>query len=206
MSSIWLKLTGEKKPTQVATTMTVRASIILLIVLAVSACSSNQSSYKKKPPERAKPVTELNLNLPGDQQTSFKPNLSDQSSLDKGLDALEQGLYIEALRFFKRYLRNERTLTSELNARLAINYLIFIPSSPVHDLKEAKKVYRKLRKELTPGVVLNTRVQFIKESMEAFLLLEKQISALEEKNLQLTDDLKKREEALKRLRDLTLGS
>lgn len=180
--------------------------LIFLMVLAVSACSSNTSSYKKRPPERAKPVTELNLNLPGDEQAGYKPDLSDQSFLDKGLDALEQGAYIESLRNFKRHLRSVKTQTSELNARLAINYLIFIPSSPVHDLKEAKKMYRQLRKQLTVDIVLNRRVQFIKESMEAFLLLEKHISALEEKNIQLKDELKKREEALKRLRDLTLGS
>lgn len=198
---VWRNIT-----TQVVTTMRVSAWMIFLIVLAVSACSSNTASYKKKPPERAKPVTELNLNLPGKEHACYKPDLSDQSFLDKGLDALEQGAYIESLSNFKKQLQSDKSQSSELNAKLAINYLIFIPSSPVHDLKEAKKMYRQLRKQLTTGVVLDRRVGFIKESMEAFLLLEKHIAALEEKNVQLNDDLKKREEALKRLRDLTLGS
>ena len=186
--------------------MIARAYIIVLTVVIISACSVNPPSYRKTPPERAKPVTELNLNLAKKQQGGYQPDLSDQSFLNMGLDALEQGSYIESLRNFKKHLRADNTQTSELNARLAINYLIFIPSSPVHDLKKAKKMYRQLRKKMTEDVVLNRRVQFIKKSMEVFLLFEKHIAALETENLNLQDDLKRREEALKRLRDLALGS
>jgi len=186
-----------------------RMSVLIVAILVVSvltACSSNQSTYKHRLPERVKPVTELNLNFPGSEQACFKPDLSEQSLLYQGLDSLEKGSYIEALRFFKRHLRTQKNSSAQLDARLAINYLIFIPASPVHDIKEAKKTYYELRRELTDDIALDRRVLLMREAMEAFLLLEKHISSLEDKNLQLQKNLRKRESALKRLRELALGS
>jgi hypothetical protein len=73
-------------------------------------------------------------------------------------------------------------------------------------IKEAKKTYYELRRELTDDIALDRRVLLMREAMEAFLLLEKHISSLEDKNLQLQKNLRKRESALKRLRELALGS
>lgn len=149
-------------------------------------------------------VPEITLNLPGNDclceqtQTTY-------TFIEKGFNALEAGEYLEALQYFQRYQRIEKTTAANAEARIAIAYLSALPDSPIFDRDEAAQSYSALRGELSDEMDLHGEVLLMQQSLETFLENYQQIERLKQSNAGLREELEKREEAIKRLRDLTLG-
>ncbi len=80
-----------------------------------------------------------------------------------------------------------------------------LPSSPFYDPDAAQRRYRRLSKQSVDGMDIHPYVLVMRESLEAFSVMNRHVADLESTNAILKEDLAKREEALKRLRELTLG-
>ena len=151
-------------------------------------------------------VPELTLNLP-EQGCSCEAvgEQSDYTFLEKGFDALEEGDYIEAVQSFQRYQRVEQSPEAQLEAKIAIAYVSTLSKSPFFDPVEARRAHRHLYKQFMPGMEIHQEIIFMRDSLETFGVMQRHIVNLEASNATLTEDLKKREQALKRLRELALG-
>lgn len=181
-------------------------AVLILVLTILAGCGNNPPAYRKKPAERVKPVPELNLNLPSEEEACLQPDPEDRSFIEKAFVALESGDHLEALQYFQRFQRTEQGDVERLEARIGIAYLIFVPASPVHDLQAARSMYRELRNVEMDDSQMHMETVIMRDAMDAFHQLEAQISDLRARNRVLSDNLEKREEALKRLRDLTIGS
>ncbi len=149
-------------------------------------------------------LPELNLNLPSKdcaceaQQEAF-------TFLEKGVDALSEAAYLESLRYFQSYQRIENTPQANLESAIAIAYLSTLPKSPIYDRAEAYKAYSALRGQLDSGISIHEPVRIMQNAMESFIEMYDQVEQLKRGNASLRAELEKREEAITRLRDLTLG-
>ena len=177
-------------------------SLLILGALLLVACSGQPARDDSTTAEED--VPELTLNLPSGgcecagQQETF-------TFLERGLNSLEQRDYLEALQHFQNYQRIEKTDQAKLEAGIAIAYLGILPDSPIFDRDAARDSYSELRKGINQETVLNRDVELMHDSLESFLDLYEQIDRLKKTNADLRVELQKREEAIKRLRDLTLG-
>lgn len=177
-------------------------TLLVLGALLLVACGGQPVHEENASSEED--VPELNLNLPSggcqcaEQQDNF-------TFLERGLLSLEQRDYLEALQHFQNYQRIEKTDLANLEAGIAIAYLSILPDSPIFDRDAARDSYSDLRKSITQETVLNRDVELMHDSLESFLDLYGQIDRLKKTNADLRAELQKREEAIKRLRDLTLG-
>ncbi len=154
------------------------------------------------------PVPELTLNLPRERTPNCPCTDSgelDRTFLERGYDALAANQYIEAVQYFQRYQRMEVSAEAGWEAGVAVAYVSLMPSSPFFDPEAARKGLGKLDKLLKPGMQVHSTSLMMRESIDALLSLERQTRELEAANVSLREELEKREEALKRLRELTLG-
>ena len=92
-----------------------------------------------------------------------------------------------------------------MEAKIAIAYLSILPDSPIYDGEAARTSYRQLRKGIQPDWKMNEKILLLQDSLETFLEMQQQLVELERDNATLRSELDKREKAIKRLRDLTLG-
>ena len=150
-------------------------------------------------------VPELTLNLPDGDDCSCAGEQENFTFLERGLAALDQGAYLDALQYFQSYQRIEESEQADLEAGIAIAYLSILPDSPIYDRDAARESYAALRMKPTDGVKLHKDLQMMKDSLESFVDLYDQIDSLKATNSELRAELEKREQAIKRLRDLTLG-
>jgi tetratricopeptide (TPR) repeat protein len=161
--------------------------------------------------EETPPVPELNLNLPDSVSEDCQCPVStaeeprDLTFLERGYSALAAGDHIEAVKYFQRYQRLESSPESNWEAGVAIAYVSMLPSSPFFDPEAARKSWRRLRKDYPTGKQVHEQSLLMRDSLDAIVALERHIDDLEANNATLKEDLEKREEALKRLRELTLG-
>ncbi|MEE4661120.1 MAG: hypothetical protein V2J89_11675 [Halieaceae bacterium] len=172
----------------------------MLLCLLLPACSS-QAPREAASADDALP--ELNLNLPADCACS-----ADQETftfLEKGVNALNEGSYLESLQYFQRYQRIENTERATLEAGIAIAYLSTLPDSPIYDRSAARNAYLGLREQVEQGAALHDPVRIMQYALESFLHMYDQVEQLKQGNASLRSELEKREEAITRLRDLTLG-
>lgn len=149
-------------------------------------------------------MPELTLNLP-QADCSCDEEKRDYTFLEKGFKALEAGEYLESLQYFQRYQRIEKTATANTESRVAIAYLSILPDSPIFDREAAVESYTRLRRDTDVDRDLHGKIQIMRDSLETFIAMEHQIDQLKSGNSELRDELKQREAAIKRLRDLTLG-
>lgn len=157
-------------------------------------------------PEDPNDIPELTLNLPGEEKCVCVPEEPvDYTFLEKGFSALVTGEHIEAVQHFQRYQRLEASPRADWEAGIAIAYDSMLPRSPFYDPEAARKSYEKLRKQGPKGMQVHEKILMMRDSLETFVRMERQIEDLESDNAILKEDLEKREEALKRLRELTLG-
>ncbi len=158
---------------------------------------------RPEPPEQE---PELTLNLPDRScDCVAQPPARDRTFLDRGLEALVHGDHIEALQHFQRYRRLERDPLADWEARMAIAYLATLPDSPFYDPNEASRTVRELRAAFREDWEPDERVLMMQLSLESFRVMYRHVDDLEDANATLQEDLAKREEAIKRLRELTLG-
>lgn len=188
-------------------------------VLTLSACvNSGQATPPTSPPQASAPVAaeapvvdqqvpELNLNLQAAKKCDCPAAASqeDFTFLEKGYRALLDGEYETAMENFQRYQRLESSPRASLEAGLAIAYLRMLPRGPYYNPELARSSFRLLREQDAKALKIHDYTRLMRQALLNMLKLEAEQQKLEEKNESLQADLKKREEALKRLRELTLG-
>lgn len=182
------------------------SSAVLAASLLLQACSTAPVEEAPTEPARVpEEVPELTLNLPDGSCVCEEAPKEDYTFLERGFTSLAAGEHIEAVQHFQRYQRLEKTPEAELEAGIAIAYISILPNSPFYDTEEARKSYRRLRVQPTEGMEMHQQTLLMRKSLETFLQMERKMIELGEDNAKLEKSLKKREEALKRLRELTLG-
>lgn len=180
-------------------------------VPAASATTGAQTSQAETPPapppgQAAAAVPELKLNLP--QQNSCDcPSVpaADYTFLEKGYHSLLDGEYEDAMDYFLRYQRLESSPRANLEVGIAIAYVQMLPRSNYYNPRVARSTFKVLRKQNAKKLQVHDYTRLMRQSLLNMLELQEETSELKASNTLLQEDLKKREEALKRLRDLTLN-
>jgi hypothetical protein len=196
---------GERFP------LRLRAALAALgLPFLLSACVVNEPAPAEAAPEPAPPPArdvELNLNLPQPDDCRCVENQTpvDYTFLERGMQALARAEYIEAVQQFQRYQRLEKGDTSRWESDLAIAYVSMLPRSPFYDAEAALEAFTRLQGEYREDMQLNDSIALLYEALDAFLAQARHLQDLENSNAILREDLEKREQALKRLRELTLG-
>lgn len=178
-----------------------------LLTLLLQACSqaSVQPVQTAQNTTAPAPIPELNLNLPEQSQCVCEvPSRSDYTFLEKGFVAVTAGEYVEAVQYFQRYQRLESSPDADWEAAVAIAFVSSLSSSPLYDAEATRKSYRQLRKEDWQAMQLHQQILLMRHALESFLMMDRHMRDLESVNATLKEDLEKREDALKRLRELTL--
>lgn len=180
------------------------AGLLLLLQACASAPEAEQTAAAEATPES---VPELTLNLPEQSEDCVcgVAGEVDYTFLDKGFNALVAGDHIEAVQYFQRYQRLESSPVADWEAGIAIAYDSMLPRSPFYDPEAARKSYLVLKDQQVEGTPVHTKVLMMRDALETFVAMDRKIGKLESDNSSLREDLAKREEALKRLRELTLG-
>ena len=180
-----------------------RIALLIIAGLFLQACETFPTASEPAEPE---PVPELTLNLPEEEQcTCVEEVAADYTFLEKGFSALANGDHIEAVQHFQRYQRLEESETANWESGIAIAYVSMLSSSPFYDAEAARKSYRRLKQDYTEDMQVHEKTLIMAQSLESFVVLDRHIADLENNNATLKEDLEKREEAIKRLRELTLG-
>lgn len=190
------------------TTVLLSAAMALLLQACVNAPASPSAAAGSSAAAAAETeaVPELTLNLPQPDECNCTPEQqADYTFLDKGYRALLDGEYVDAVQHFQRYQRLETSPRADWEARIAIAYVSMLPRSPFYDPAAAQKSFRELREIKPKELQAQNYTRLMRQSVLNFMLLEQRIDDLDRSNAILKTDLEKREEALKRLRELALG-
>lgn len=166
-----------------------------------------QTEVQATAPEQ-KPLAELTLNLPDQSAANCACTPAtgvDRTFLDKGFSALAAGDHREAVNYFRRYQRLESSPAVDWEASIAIAYDKMLPDSPYYNWRAARESYLRLMREQPPGAPLHQQILLMRDALAIFSDLHVQINDLQKESDILTENLEKREEALRRLRELTLG-
>ena len=185
------------------------AAILACLLQACATSAPPEPASETQPPAQSQPqpVPELTLNLPKQKDCICKEaeESRDYTFLEKGFDALVVGEYIEAVQYFQRYNRLEDTPESDWETGIAIAYISMLAQSPFYDPEVARKSYRRLKKKYGDNLDLHEMTLMMRDSLETFVGMERNIEKLQADNATLRKELEKREEAIRRLRELTLG-
>jgi hypothetical protein len=183
--------------------MPVAVTALLLLQACATAPVPEETAAVQPGPQE---VPELTLNLPKRQDcTCVVTEQADYTFLEKGFSALVVGDHVEAVQHFQRYQRLESSPQAAWEADIAIAYDSMMPSSPFYDPDAVRKSYTRLKSEQVEGAQVHEKVLLMRDSLDIFVALELQLSTLRGYNVVLKEQLEKREEALKRLRELALG-
>lgn len=177
----------------------------LLVALIAGGCTTPQAPAPEPPPRSPQDV-ELTLNLPASDEScacDAAPD-EDRTFLERGVETLAAGEYVEAVQYFQRYRRMETSPVAQWEADIAIAYASMLPSSPFFDVAATNRAYTDLQAREPQGAKHHAIV-LMQQALESFVLMDRHIEDLENRASMLEDDLAKREEALRRLRELTLG-
>jgi hypothetical protein len=184
--------------------MLFRSLLCLSVVLLLAGCGSTPEQAPA--PLQSEAAPEITLNLP-QSNCACDEVKRDYTFLEKGFNALEDGAYLESLQYFQRYQRIENTAFANTESRIAIAYLSILPDSPIFDREAAVDSYAALLRDADDNqeLELHGKILIMRDSLETFFSMQHQIDQLKQGNRDLRDELLKREAAIKRLRDLTLG-
>jgi tetratricopeptide (TPR) repeat protein len=154
------------------------------------------------------PAEELTLNLP-DQALGtgdYAPVTGiDRTFLEKGFSALAAGDHREAVNYFRRHQRLESTPGADWEAGIAVAYDKMLPDSPYYNWRAAHESYLRLMREQPQGIQLHRQIQLMRDALAVFAELHVRINDLQKEKRTLSENLEKRDEALRRLRELPLG-
>jgi TolA-binding protein len=168
--------------------------------------ADSSASAAAEPAAVGEPVPELNLNLPSPEQcVCVAEEQEDYTFLEKGYRELLDGEYVEAVQHFQRYQRLESSPRANLEAGIAIAYVSMLPRSPFYDPEAVRRSFKELRKQNPKQLKVHEMTRLMRQSLINLLILQDHVDDLENLNGTLREDLEKREDALKRLRKLTLG-
>ena len=178
-------------------------SLVLFSIILISACVSKptENGYMNNNDESS----QLNQ---GENEFTTKPMKSDGKNiswLEQGFKALADGNHISAVQFFQRYSRVNNTLAADWEASIAIAYVSMLPGSPFYDMKAVRISYTQLSAWSIDDSSVNSQIVLMRDALEAFVSLHRELKDLERDNELLEATLAKRESALRRLRELTLG-
>lgn len=188
-----------------------KAALLTLAALTLLAgCVSSPAQQEAPPPvsepPRSQAPQEIELNMPRAQTCDCTGETAlDYTFLEKGFSSLARGEYEDALEYFRRYRRLESSASADWEADVAIAFTYSLAESPLYDPDEARKAFRDLRQVDWKSMELHQQTLLMRQSLETFLQIERENRDLKNANRALQKDLEKREEALKRLRELTLG-
>ena len=178
-------------------------SLVLFSIILISACVSkpteNGHMNNKEVP------SQLNQ---GENEFTTKPMKLDGKNiswLEQGFKALANGNHISAVQFFQRHSRVNNTLAADWEASIAIAYVSMLPGSPFYDMKAVRISYTQLSAWSIDDSSVNSQIVLMRDALEAFVSLHRELKDLERDNELLEATLAKRESALRRLRELTLG-
>ena len=113
--------------------------------------------------------------------------------------------HISAVQIFQRHSRVNNTLAADWEASIAIAYVSMLPGSPFYDMKAVRISYTQLSAWSIDDSSVNSQIVLMRDALEAFVSLHRELKDLERDNELLEATLAKRESALRRLRELTLG-
>ena len=179
--------------------------VLGVIVLLLQACASGSPAIDSP---QVSSSNEISLNLP-DQ--TLAPCVDDQNVgvdytyLEKGFSAMVAGDNVEAVNYFRRYQRLESSPGADWEAGIAIAYEKMLPDSPYYNWRAAADAYRRLMRRVPEGIELNQQVLILGGTLAVLVELHDYIDELQNEKDDLSENLEKREEALKRLRELILG-
>ncbi len=182
-----------------------RAIGIAGLIVFLQACTAAKPVEEPMKKLAVEEVPEITLNLPEQSSTCVAAETPDYTFLERGFTSLVAGDHIEAVQSFQRYQRLEKSAEANWESAIAIAYVSTLPKSPFYDPAEARKAYRKLSKDLTKDMLVHEKSLFMRDALEAFVVMQRHVNDLKVSNATLREDLNKREEALKRLRELALG-
>ncbi len=177
--------------------------LVLLQACAAAPPAGNESARSAQDP-----VPELILNLPDQSDAACactSEEVVDHNLLDKGFRALAAGDHQEAVNYFRRYQRLESSPRVDWEAEIAVTYDKMFPSSPYYNSKAASESYHRLKRQQPEGVELHEKILMMRDALAIFVTLHAKIDDQQDENDVLSENLEKREKALKRLRELTLG-
>ncbi|PLW81222.1 hypothetical protein CWI75_16435 [Kineobactrum sediminis] len=179
--------------------------IIVITLLALAGCTSVPADL----PEAAAPgpTPELTLNLPSrEARKSCDCQERDQTFLERGFAVLAMGDPEEALAYFERYKRVENSLEAQWEADMAITWVGMLSAAEPLVVDDAMRAsYERLVDRLQPEMQVHSTTLLLRDAMVSMQTMSDRIAELEATNSGLREDLEKRDEAIKRLRDLTLG-
>jgi len=185
-----------------------------VLALLLQACATTPPPGKQ-PAADGGPAPELRLNLPAQPESSCArciEQAGEHNLLEKGFRALIAGDHREAVNYFRRYQRLDTSPAVDWEAEIAVTYDKMFPKSPYYNSKAASETYQRLKRQQPEGVEIHEIVLMMRDALEILVSLHQKIDdqqdekdVLEEKIDSLSENLEKREEALKRLRELTLG-
>jgi hypothetical protein len=185
--------------------MTPRALGAALALALVTGCASQPPAPADDGAPAQEREVELTLNLPEPEDCDCPEPGADYTFLERGFRALAAGDSIEAVQYFQRYRRLEKNATAAWEADVAIAYASILPNSPFYDLEAATAASAELQgRRLTEPAPHDTAV-LLARALEALVELARHLDDVESSNAMLRQDLEKREQALRRLRELTLG-
>ena len=182
------------------------STVGLAVLLAACApLSGNDDDTTAKPDDVVSLEPELELNMPTHPTGCVDGEPVEVTLLDVGFAYLVAGQHVEAVTSFQRYRDREGSAAARWEADIAIAYDSMLPGSPFYDPEAARLSYSRLA-DITPQVErLDEKVLMMRDSLALFSEMAGRISDLRSDNRDLEESLRVREEAIKRLRELTLG-
>ncbi len=182
--------------------------MVVCLVLLLQGCAAQSTQIAGATDGAEESVPELNLNLPDqtDKACACPHDKSgDNNLLEKGLRALMAGDHREAVNYFRRYQRLESSPEEGWEAEVAVAYDKMLPGSPYYNPNAASESYLRLARRQPDLETVHPYIRLLLGALANFTLLHRQIDDLQNEKDDLNESLEKREEALKRLRELTLG-
>ncbi|MEH6585462.1 MAG: hypothetical protein V7720_02835 [Halioglobus sp.] len=173
------------------------------LMLVLQACAQTPEVSSAPAVEE---VPEITLNLPVQAACDCVEEAArDYTFLEKGFAALAEGDHEGAMEYFQRYSRLESSSEAKWEAGIAVTFMKSLEGSPFYDPRDARKSYRELYTQNWQSMNLHQQTLLLRQSLENFRLMHRQQMDLEKDKASLKQDLEKREEAIQRLRELTLG-
>ena len=173
------------------------------VIVLLQACAQTPAEPAAPTAEQ---VPEITLNLPEEAGcTCEEPVVRDYTFLDKGFAALAEADYEGAMEYFGRYRRLDSSAEASWEAGIAVTFMRTLEDSPFYDPQEARRGYRDLYTQDWQDMEVHQQTLLLRQSLESFRLMHRRQVDMEKSNASLKEDLEKREEAIKRLRELTLG-
>ncbi|MDZ7782364.1 MAG: hypothetical protein U5K56_05270 [Halioglobus sp.] len=185
-----------------------RAVVVGCLALLLQACAGGprESTAPNGSSAAQQSEPELTLNLPDDNCDCGRAEPApDYTFLDKGFSALVAGDHIEAVQYFQRYQRLESSVEADWEAGVAIAYDSMLPQSPFYDPRAARDAYETLSAVPIDSGRVHEKILLMRDALATLAAIQAKLTDLAEDNRRLSEDLAKREQALRRLRELTLG-